>query len=266
MCPAYIPHFIAEYLKDLAPKRILDPWAGIGSLLLPIVQHLHPTRAVGISLNPAEIRLARLLDANGIVEWQIGDPLGMLEPQGEPIDAVLSWPPMGLPPTTLTLAGSDGPVTLRAAKEELVALKAATLLGDGGVAFFVVRRGYLGSKVREVFPQFGLCLDAVLELPPDAAAPAASVSCLLIRVRRDRTEHLFVAKLSSDPKAQGVLLQNLRRGVAGKSPELGAIVEPQLFHTVDALSAQQRLERYARFNSLQGVTLGGDHDRDQCVF
>jgi len=42
LCPAFIPAFIAEYLKDSPPDSILDAWTGVGATIGPPSRHPQP--------------------------------------------------------------------------------------------------------------------------------------------------------------------------------------------------------------------------------
>lgn len=54
--PYYITDFLNTWIADRKPQSILDPWAGVGSLLLPITEANSIKNAVGIS--PSEQALA----------------------------------------------------------------------------------------------------------------------------------------------------------------------------------------------------------------
>lgn len=49
--PTFLTEFIGAYIKDRKPQSILDPWVGIGSLLLPVMEAGNIPRAVAIGPN-----------------------------------------------------------------------------------------------------------------------------------------------------------------------------------------------------------------------
>jgi hypothetical protein len=59
--PTFITNFIAAYAAELKPESVLDPWAGLGSTLIPIVTIAKISRATGITPVTQELEVARLM-------------------------------------------------------------------------------------------------------------------------------------------------------------------------------------------------------------
>src|SRR5438094_1428164 len=49
--PTFLTEFIGAYIKDRNAQNILDPWVGIGSLLLPVMESGNVSKGVGIGSN-----------------------------------------------------------------------------------------------------------------------------------------------------------------------------------------------------------------------
>ena len=45
---SFVTEFIIDYLSDVSPRTILDPSAGLGGMLIPLVRHFNPSNAVGL--------------------------------------------------------------------------------------------------------------------------------------------------------------------------------------------------------------------------
>src|ERR1035441_6559140 len=77
--PPYVTRFISDYIVDKKPQSVLDPWAGVGSLLLPIVEKNAMRTARGFSPVPTELEMAHLMDERSLVRWTHGSPDEVLD-------------------------------------------------------------------------------------------------------------------------------------------------------------------------------------------
>lgn len=250
LCPEFIPIFIASYLKESAPKSILDTWAGTGGILAPLVRILEPSVAVGLSRVMEEQEIARLLHDDMPIDWRLGEPLLLLDDIDVRFDVVVGCLPWGSRPESLTLTLDGTPVELRDDLDNLLMLKASMLLESEGVGFFLASPRFMlqrGSQaVRANLLRLGLFVDAALALPCGTFSPMTSMGGLLVVIRRQKPARLFVGELTSDPTSSDVLLNNLKARKEGKAPQLGSLVDPQSFRSFEAVVAQHEVERLAR--------------------
>jgi len=249
-CPEFIPRFIAGYLKDSAPRSILDAWAGTGVMLAPLVRTLEPSVAVGLSGVVEEQEIARLLYDGPAIEWVTGDPLSLLGEIDRLFDVVVACPPWGMRRASLTIVVEGRPVEVRDSLEHLVMLKALMLLESEGVGFFPASERFMldrgGSTVLANLLRFGLYVDAALALPRGTFSPAITMGALLLVVRRQGPTHLFVGELTPDRGSSDILLKNLMARKEGKVPQLGALVDPEAFRSLETLVAQREVEAVVR--------------------
>lgn len=260
VCPQSVIEFITEFLKDVNVESILDPWAGLGLVLVPLAEETKARRAVGISRNPEEMEAASLVCTNSAVSWQAGDALKILDELGEDFDIIAGCPPSGGPTKEAVLELPEGPVKVRNDLGSLVLLKACTRLGEKGVGFFVVPASSFFKQVaaRSVYaslPQVGVHVDAVLSLPAGVFMPQSAIEGCLLVIRRDQPTQLFVGELSEDRKHRAVLLENLKARRAGEGVALGALVDPATFRGYRSLVTHRRAEQLAKTLGLKPVEL-----------
>ena len=259
VCPKFIPAFIASYLRESAPKAILDPWVGIGEMLTPLANVFEPAVAIGLCPDTISLEIVRLLHRDAPINWRLGDPLLLLDDIGRRFDVVLGCPPLGWKPSFLTITLDSGPVELRDRLDKLVMLKASMLLESSGVGFFVTSPDFMwqrgGRTVFANLARFGLFVDAALALPSGTFSPVTQIQGLLVVIRREKPARLFVGELTSDPSSSGVLLKNLKSRREGKVPQLGALVDLQSFRSFQTLVAECEIDRIARTLGLPPVSL-----------
>jgi len=59
--PPFVTKFLGEYVREKNPTSILDPWVGVGSLLLPITEATKAQQVLGIGQNIEEMQVARAM-------------------------------------------------------------------------------------------------------------------------------------------------------------------------------------------------------------
>jgi hypothetical protein len=246
----FIPAFIASYLKDSTPQKILDCWAGIGEMLSPLVQRFEPSVAIGINQLISEHEVANLLHENRTIDWRLGDPLVLLDEINTQFNAVIGCPPFRCPPSSLTLTFEDREIQLKDDWGNLIILKASLLLDSEGVGFFLVPPSFMRergeTKVYTNLERFGLFIDAALSLPSGTFAPATQIPGLLLIIRRKKPSHLFVGELTSDLSYRDALLKNLKARKIGKAPHLGALVDSISFRSFPTLVAEYEIKELAK--------------------
>jgi SAM-dependent methyltransferase len=240
--------FILSYLEESSPDAVLDIWVGIGQLLAPLVEALKPKVAIGLTRYANEYEGAPYLNPGVPIEWKLGNQLSLLDDLDTEFDAVVGSPPWNWRTDTLLFDSDDGVISVRDYTGNLMILKASMLLKPGGTGLFVVPQSFTGvvrnQNVRASMARLGLFLHAALTLPGGHFEPVTSLPGLLIVIRRQRPEQLFVGELS--PRSSNTLLKNLKSRKEGKVPQLGAFVDGTAFKTLPALLAERELESAAR--------------------
>lgn len=251
--------FIVSYLKDSAPKKILDCWTSTGAMLFPLTQIFKPTVAIGLTNNVNEHKTANLLHPDLAIDWRLDNPLSLLDEVDTRFDVVVGCPPFRWKPSPLTLPVKNDSVDLHDDYGNLLILKASLLLEPGGVGFFVVQPGFMmergDRKVYTNLERFGLFVDAALSLPNGTFAPTTQTGGLFLIIRREKPTHLFVGELTSEPNNSDILLKNLNVRKAGKTPQLGALIEPVSFRSFPTLIAKHEVESLARSSGLPPIRL-----------
>lgn len=248
--PEWLAGVFASLAKDVFPKTICDPWAGVGFLVGVLSEACQPKVAVAFTQNHAEHAIGNVLVSEA--KWQLGEPLKLLESATEKFDLVASILPMGLRATNpLSVSGVAGEtVELRDDLGNLVMVSASLHLTSDGIGLFVVTPSFFFSE-RSVFRQFdilGLGLQAALALPSGTFAPYTNIPAYLLVVRRKLSAQMFIAQLSGDEKTNLQILDNLRQGKEGGTLELGRLVESSSFTSLERIrTAERSLEAERRF-------------------
>lgn len=259
ICPPSIVNFILAFVEPLSPQQVLDPWMGVGSLIIPVAEVTKPSLAVGISPNPQDIEIASTIPTGDNLSFVAADPLDWLEHDEKTFDLVVSCPPIGIQREGLTLQTVDGPISIRDDVASLVLLKACLKLSQDGTALFVVPPGFTFRQKRTSvygnLARFGLYVDALVSVPAGTFAPATGIETSLIVVRRHKPDKLFVGELSENEDTSRALLANLRERKAASELPLGALVDHADFTSYRALVDNQRVTRLAQDMGLEPIPL-----------
>lgn len=252
--PEWLVAVFVELSKGISPKFLCDPWAYFGSLVGILNEACNPKQAFAFTKNQQEYALGKLIVPKA--NWQLGEPLQLLDSAANEFDLVASILPMG--------AQSDNPLKLTTTSGEsieleddlgnLVLVSASQRLAFSGVGLFVVTQSFFFSQ-RSVFRQFGslgLGIEAALALPSGTFAPYTNISAYLIVVRRKLASRMFVAQLSSDAKANLQIIENLRQGKEGGSLDLGRFVEPESFKGLEVIRISEKISRAEKLFGVKG--------------
>lgn len=94
----YVPNLllpvVGKILEGRQANLICDPWAGVGALLAPAYEAIHPKEALAFSQGETEAQIGRILAK--FAKWQVGDPLDLINPLKNEIDVAVSVLPFGL--------------------------------------------------------------------------------------------------------------------------------------------------------------------------
>src|ERR1039457_7001766 len=62
--PTDVAEFVAKLLEPAAPKTMLDPWAGVGLLSIPLSQHLRPGHCEALSPSATACEVFQMLEGS----------------------------------------------------------------------------------------------------------------------------------------------------------------------------------------------------------
>lgn len=254
ICPAFIPKFINSYLKNRTTDSILDVWSGIGALLFPILQVITPNKAIALESKESAYKIACLLGYDKGIEWQLGSPLHLLDEIKERFDVVLGSPPWNRNPNVFMISFEKTNIEIRDDEDKLLILKASLLLAPDGVGFFITSPSFTMKRgkhtVYENLSRFGLFIDTILSLPSGTFS-GTSLSGLLIIIRKQKPEKIFVGELSSNEASNNVLLKNLKARIEGKVRQHGILVKKEEFTSFQALVSEYEFKELGRQLGLQ---------------
>ncbi len=242
--PPVLPAVISKILSSHSANTILDPWAGLGSLLAIAQQATSAERCIGFNINTSEGELAKTLFPQA--EWSLGQPLPLLETCEDSIDVVVSSLPFGgRTSESLTLLNTTGKsIELKDELGNLILAATTARLSENGVGLFVVPPSFFfsGRSILKHFSDLGFSAEAALALPPGSFAAYSSIRAYLLVVRKGANKKMFVAQLSSDQKTNVQILENFAKGEEGGAVELGHYVDALEFRGIDSLRAGDYFE------------------------
>ena len=274
ICPTMIVEYIEQLTAGLHPHVVADPWAGIGSLLIPIAEKLAPVLGIGIERSPEALKIARRLDAEGVVDWVESDPIFGLETQSGEFDLIVCCLPMIQHTESRSYASHDGEVIVVDEPSNQVLLSSSLRLSPEGFGVFVVTPSFFwkhsAKGVRANLSRFGLCLDAVFSVPEGAFAPMTSMSTAIVVVRRGKSPDLFVGEVAQRPEPNETLIANYRIRQDGSELPLGRRVDPARFVGYAQLAKSERVGRLGALTGLSArpirdfVVASRGPDREGC--
>lgn len=241
--PEWLVGVFCALAKEVSPKTICDPWAGVGFLIGALREACLPEQALAFTRNHAEHELGKVLVPE--VGWQLGEPLRLLDSLTQSLDVFASILPMGARahhPLKVTLTSGEA-VELTDDLGNLVMVAASMRLSSSGVGLFVVTPSFF-LKQQSIFHRFselGLGMEAALALPSGTFAPYTNIPAYLVVIRRKPSTRMFVAQLSADTNTNLQVISNFRQGTEGGSLELGRFVEPDSFRSIDHLRASEAM-------------------------
>lgn len=276
---AHVPEWLAGVIctlaKEVSPKTIFDPWAGVGFLIGSLREMCRPNQAIAFTQNHAEYELGKVLVPE--IGWQLGEPFRLLDSLPLSLDVIASILPMGVRahhPIKVTLASGET-VELAGDLADLLMTSAAMHLSSSGIGLFVVTPSFF-TRQQSVFHRFselGLGIESALALPSGTFAPHTNIPAYLVVVSRKTTTKMFVAQLSADTNTNLQVIANFRQGTEGGPLELGRFVAADTFRSIehlrtsDAMTATERrfgvkALKLAELGDVKsGITLGRPGDK-----
>ena len=226
--PTAVRDFINELIQDRKFDSILDPWSGTGINLLDLAKTLKPKFCSGITSRKYDNDMAVLLDSQSLVQWNLGDPLIILDQINQEFDIVTSALPIGTKRVETKITSAKGSIEIRDQIGSLVLLKSSLHLKQDGVGIFILPPNFFFESYNSVYKQlfdFGLYVKSILSIPAGSYFPLTNIDLLLIMVSKQETKDYFIGKITNDQSERSILISNLKKRKEGKEPELGMLVE-----------------------------------------
>jgi hypothetical protein len=196
--PDWITRFIQKLVSGQQPDGILDPDAGLGSLIGPLTQRLQPSRAVGICSSVLSQTLASVLNPEKGITWKTGDSLTLLPTMNEKFNLVV---------------GKMAPNT----DIERVVLEASLHISKDGMGAFLIPESDLMWLNSPAFTEKGVYINTLLSL--DGA--------LLLILSRASPGKVLLGQLTPDQSVQDILARNIALRREGKTAAMGVLAEPE---------------------------------------
>lgn len=225
--PTVVPDFLLALTDGDSPRRVLDPWTGLGITVAALEAAGRVASGTAIELNQDVYEVIMALRAGSRVDWLLGDAARLLPTLGPEFDLIVGSAPVNLPRARLEI-DPDG-VSLIASKSYTMLVQAARLLAPHGELAVVLPESFFGPKhlsVRDALEALGVYPSASLALP--ARGFASSIAMSLVLFSHEPHGDLFLAELdpSADPRP---IVANLRARQAGRLPQLGVLVATSQF-------------------------------------
>lgn len=246
--PQLLTQVVTKILKGRSADVVCDPWAGLGVMLATIREATHSTKAFAFTQNTAEFTLGRVLVSN--VEWELGEPLQLINSLRSGIDVAASNLPFGMKSNrSIALTGLNGNlIELQDDLGSLILVATAMRLNENGVGIFVVPALFFFSQrsVLRKFAELGLTIEAAFALPPGSFASYANISTYLVVVRKCPIARMFVAQLANDENTNAQIISNFNEGKEGGTLELGRFVDMLSFTGLDVIRAEELFQKAER--------------------
>lgn len=249
--PAGVAEFIGRLLTPYSPKRILDPWAGIGFLPIPIYECLQPDQLVAISPTVVGHQIVQAVKGTSEISCLQGEPQSILASSAGVYDAVVSCPPFNMQsrqPFTARIGDED--ITVKDDFGNLLILQSCLALSQNGVGIFVVPASFIWRRkaddARATLERAGIYLTAAIELPAETFNPLTSISTYIVLLQRTEDRTVFTAQYSPDSKHQQTVLANLSTRSPGTLASQGRFVPKDSFRGFSQVDIAERIALLAQ--------------------
>ena len=247
--PRRISQFVMEFLDDFTCDRVLDPSANFGELLFPFRGSKREIYGIDPNSNHAQF-VSSIFGSN--LHWLVKDSLKSVREDIEfSFDVIVSNPPIGLKREKYEIKNVKKGKTyeLKESYGNALILESLKKLDEGGVGLFVVPEGFVHIKRNESFfnklNDFGFYIHAAITVPTEAFSNT-SIESLLLIIKKEKVNKVFVGKLTKDFKVRKSLIKNFRNNSEGEEPQLGAFVPRKNFKAVDKLILKREIEKRAK--------------------
>lgn len=249
--PAIVADFLLAFTEGEQPKRVLDPWAGLGVTVAALESAGRVKSGLAIEINQDVYELIMALRGGSRLQWLLGDASLILADTRDRFDLIVGSPPIGLPATLLKT--SNPQIVLRASKTYTMLVQAALTLGPEGALVVLLPESFFAASnlpVREALAAASVYPSAILALP--LRVFSTSVAFSLVVLTHHRYDSLFAAEL--DPSADlGAVVKNLRARKEGNLPHFGRLVPFDKFVSWRAILREEEITQAAQAMALRPV-------------
>jgi len=258
--PVQVAEFISELASSAFPKRMLDPWAGMGVLAAVTASKVNAEKFDAIIVNEEVAELAQMDHLNDSVEISVADGLLWLRNHNGIYDAIVSSPPFGMRTQASVNNAHEGNGKLKGDYSHLLLHESCKKLNQSGLAAFVLTQSFLfqqsAKKVRASIEAMGVGFKACISLPVKTFYPHTNIPSILVVFEQGYGGPLFVAQYSEDKKHQQIILNNLKANKEGSTLSQGHFVDADYFNGYEALESSERLEKMVKRMGLNEVEFG----------
>ena len=168
-----------------------------------------------------------------------------------------------MPRLTQTLDVQGQSISLHDEAGRITAAQALRLLDAQGVALLLTTPNFLWTadlrSVGAQIEQLGVYLDAALLIRRGAFEPATHLPGLLVILKREKPDRVFVGELDAETARNGILLHNLLSRKRGKVPQLGSLVERPNLTSVEAVFTEYEIKRQVHKMDVDSIPLVDVH-------
>lgn len=254
--PVYASDFLVAYLKGKNVDRVIDPSAGHGQLIGPLLEKGIGRRATAWESNKEAVATGTVMTQGLPVEWQHADFLKVEE--SGPSDLVVSAPIIRVRTETHLFKSADGEdVEVQDNESHLIVLKACMSLSEKGECLVFLPQSFAFGRPKSVWSSLeplGFVVESVVAMPDGFLAPWTRVSLSLFIIRRGTTQKRFIGKLVAPDQIE-LVAENLRKRQKGRAPEHGRLVSPDDFSSWERLEYVERLNRLRPKGNLAEVSV-----------
>jgi hypothetical protein len=251
--PAVVANLLLALTSDEPPKRVLDPWAGLGITLAALESQGRVASGLAIEINEGVHKLAQELWPASEIERRQGDAAEILADLAGEFDLVVGSPPPGL--STVVLRSTRPEIDLTASKTYTMLVQAALALAPQGRLVAVLPEGFFAPRNAPIHA----ALAAANAYPCAAfALPLrdfpTSIPMSLVCFAPEPQDELFAAELDAATDFTAVVA-NWRARREGALPQLGRFVPVATFVSWRSIVLNAQIEDAARGTGLLPVSI-----------
>jgi hypothetical protein len=248
--PREISDFVVRVASLFAPKTVLDPVCGCGTLLHAVRESLHPENVIGLCGNPRFTRLAgMLLGDQGVTLLDSSTDTSIDTGR---FDLIVADPPQ----TRWRLAIHGEFPSLRRyprwkAVHSLVVWASEHLTAQGAALIFVDSSFFWDQRAEVIHRHIaanGCCIRAAFHVPRNSwwkKRPLRETYLLLLQSGEQDNE-IFVAQFSQDLEHQSQVVSNLQHWRGTEDPTRGRLCPLVNYRSFNRLVATDHLKRLAK--------------------
>ena len=238
-----VTSFIAEYLRSRSPRTVLDPWAGLGGMLIPVTEELDSIEQIQAIVRE-DLLQCKAKETNARIVWVCDDAFDWLSSTGHHFDAILASLPLVVRHDLTTITHRRKKVTVRNSLGDQLLIRSCLRLNETGVGVFSAAPAsiigpdgndpnYAINKLED----FELRLDAYIAMSRELE-PTLPLSTALIFISHGEERPIFAGELSANADHNTALLANLNARSCGTTSKLG--------HFASRIELQQEIGHQVR--------------------